>query len=392
MAVQILPVRPRILELESYLEHRSVFLFGPRQTGKSTLLRHRFPEARFVDLLHADTFRELSARPELLRQRLDPAEQLVVIDEVQKVPNLLDEVHGLIERRPNLRFVLTGSSARKLRRGQANLLAGRAWTFHLHPLVSAELPNTSLTRQMLWGRLPAVFDSPMPHEDLRAYVGTYLREEIQAEGWVRSLEGFSRFLDIAGLCHGEQLNYSKIGSDCGLSSKTIDEYFQILEDTLLGYRLSPLRSLGKRKAAHAPKFYLFDPGVARALRRDLTGELSASDQGRALEHLVFVELRAYLDYRRRAEQLSFYRTCTRQEVDFVVGDKLAIEVKRAERITRRDTAGLRALRDDHRVAKEIVVCQEAEPRMDDDGIDILPVSTFLNRLWNDSLCSQNANA
>ncbi|MGB0680151.1 MAG: ATP-binding protein, partial [Polyangiales bacterium] len=362
-----------------------IFLFGPRQTGKSTLLRSAFPEARFVDLLHADTFRALSARPELLRQRLTPEEHIVIIDEVQKIPALLDEVHALIESRRALRFILTGSSARKLRRGHANLLAGRAWTFHLHPLTTAELPADSLAQQLTWGRLPAVFDSPLPHEDLRAYVGTYLREEIQAEGAVRALDAFSRFLDVAGLCQGQQLNYSKLGSDCGVSAKTIREYFQILEDTLLGYRIHPLQQLGKRKAVQAPKFYLFDLGVARALRRDLCPSLSPEAQGLALEHLVFVELRAYLDYRRLDVPLTFYRTRTGQEVDFIVGNKLAIEVKRGSHITRRDSRGLRALRDDHPTARAIIVCQEAEARRDDDGIDIWPMAHFCQQLWADAL-------
>ena len=240
-------------------------MLGPRQTGKTTYLRARFPEAHYVDLLDARTYRELTARPERLRESLSPHEKLVIVDEIQKLPELLDEVHLMIEQRKDLRFILTGSSARKLKRGGANLLAGRALTCRLHPLVSAELDFTHVEKRLSRGGLPAVFDSPIPWEDLHAYAGTYLQEEIQAEGLTRQISSFSRFLEIAAVGNGQLLNYTAIASDVGLTARTIQGYYQILEDTLVGHLLEPYRKSRKRKAVSSAKFFFFDVGVANVL-------------------------------------------------------------------------------------------------------------------------------
>ena len=370
----------RILDLKSLLRHRSIFLFGARQTGKSTLLRSRFPEAVFFDLLEADTFRELSARPEYMRQTVPPGTKLVVIDEVQKLPGILDEVHLMIERDKELRFILTGSSARKLKRGGANLLAGRAWLTHLHPLVFAEIGSGRLIERLNRGSLPAVLDSELPHEDLKAYVGTYLQEEIRAEGLTRSVENFSRFLEVAGACNGEQVNFTEVGSDAGVPPRTVREYFQILEDTLIAYLLPAYRKTVKRKPVATAKFYFFDIGVANTLLK--RGEIvPGSDTfGRALEHLIFLELRAWLDYTRSDLPLTYWRSRSRIEVDFVIGDKIAIEVKGKPRVTRRDLKGLRALDEELQLKRKIVVCTEPR-RREDDGIEILPVEQFLEDLW-----------
>ena len=255
----------RLLDPRPLLAHSSLFLFGPRQTGKSTLLRTLFPTAKFYDLLEADTFRELSAAPELIRQRLRTEDTLVIIDEIQKLPSLLDEIHLLIERQKSLRFILTGSSARKLKRGGANLLAGRALTYHLHPLVAPEVGYDQLHARLNRGSLPAIFTSPIPQELLKAYVGTYLQEEILAEGLVRNIGSFSRFLSTAGLTNGEQVNFTAVGSDTGVPPRTVREYYQVLEDTLVGYLLPTFQHTNKRKPVTTPKFYFFDVGIANVL-------------------------------------------------------------------------------------------------------------------------------
>jgi predicted AAA+ superfamily ATPase len=228
----------RTLNFDSLIKHRSLFLFGPRQTGKSTLLTERYPKARYFNLLHANTFRELSAAPETIRQRLTVDDKLVIIDEIQKLPSLLDEVHSLIESRKDLRFILTGSSARKLRRGGANLLGGRALICNLHPLTSNEVPFDRLHDRLNRGSLPGILDSPIFQEDLNAYVGTYLQEEIQAEAVVRSVENFSRFLSVAGLCNGEQLNFESVANDAQVPARTVREYYQVSGRHV--NRLSPL--------------------------------------------------------------------------------------------------------------------------------------------------------
>lgn len=371
----------RFLDLETLLAKRSLFLFGPRQTGKSTLVRGTFPEATYFDLLEADTFRELSARPEYMRQTLPPTSRIVVIDEVQKLPPLLDEVHLLIERDKRLRFVLTGSSARKLRRGGANLLAGRARICRLHPLAACELPPERLLDRINRGGLPSILDSEEYREDLRAYVGTYLQEEVRAEGLARSIGNFSRFLEVAGLTNGEQINFTSVASDVGLSPNTVREYYQILEDTLVGHLLPPFQGTTKRKPVATAKFYLFDVGVANSLRRMGRIERGSDAYGRALEHLVFLELRTYLDYTRSDEPLTFWRSRSQFEVDFMIHDRVAIEVKAKSRISPRDYKGILALDEELDLERRVVVCEEARRRRDDRGVEILPVATFLKELW-----------
>jgi predicted AAA+ superfamily ATPase len=362
-----------------------LFLFGPRQTGKSTLLRQRFPNARYVDLLEANTFRELSAYPESLRQSLTPADRLVIIDEVQKLPALLDEVQALIDRNKSLRFILTGSSARKLKRGQANLLAGRAWFARLHPLVSREVGGERLTRRVNVGSLPAVFDSPHPRGDLQACVGGYLQEEIRAEGLVRSIESFSRFLEVAALTNTHVLNYASVSNDTGIPARTVREHYQILEDTLVGFQLPPFRGTRKRKPVATAKFYFFDVGVANVLMR--RGDIRPGSElyGAALEHLVFLELRAFLDYRRIERELTFWRTHAGHEVDFLVGSDIGIEVKAGRRVAPSDQKGLLALAEETRLRKKIIVSSEPRERTTEAGVTILPVHTFFEQLWDGRL-------
>jgi predicted AAA+ superfamily ATPase len=276
----------RVFNIRETVKQKSLFLFGPRQTGKSTLVRQSFPDAAYYDLLEADTFRELSARPEYLRQTLSPQQSLVIVDEIQKLPLLLDEIQILIERNKKLRFILTGSSARKLKRGAANLLGGRAWVCRLHPLVSAELDGQRLLDRLNRGSLPSIIDSEHYKEDLKAYVGTYLQEEIRAEGLTRSIENFSRFLEVAGLTSGEQINFSSVAAD----GDSLREPCGTLSDSRRhtgGHQLPAYQKTAKRKPVATAKFYLFDVGVANTLKRIPGIEEGSNAYGHALEHLIF---------------------------------------------------------------------------------------------------------
>ena len=371
----------RFLNFSPLLEHRSIFLFGPRRTGKSTYLRTTFPNAVYYDLLDGRVFRDLSASPELIRQRLHPNDTLVIIDEVQKLPQLLDEVHKMIEERKNLRFILTGSSLRKLRRGGANLLAGRALTVHFFPLVYPEIPAVALEQRLLRGNLPAMTTSAIPGEDLKAYVGDYIREEIQGEFESRKLEGFSRFLNFAATCSGQQVNYTALGQELGINPKTVREYFQVLDDTLLGTELPAFTKGSKRKPVTTAKFYFFDIGITNTLMNRSFTEVSEDMIGSGLEHLVFHELRSYLSYKRLDIPLHYWRTQSQIEVDFLLGDEIAVEVKASARVSRKDMRGLEALSEEISLKRRILVCREQFSRVADNGIEILPIEIFFEELW-----------
>ena len=372
----------RCLDMNKPLRYKSLFLFGPRQTGKTTYLRQVFPNARHYNLLEANVFRELSQRPELIRERLGPAEKLVIIDEVQKLPALLDEAQVMIDRDPELRFIFTGSSARKLRRGGANLLGGRAWVSRMHPLVGPELDYGSLELRLNRGGLPFILRSEQPEEELNSYIGTYLMEEIQAEGAVRSIEAFSRFLPVAALASGEQINFTEIGNDCQVPPRLVREYLQVLDDTLLAQVVEPYAKTKKRKPVSMAKFYLFDVGVANALVKRGKVEPGSEGFGRALQHQIYLEIRAYLDYSRLTDlPLTYWRTLSQIEVDFVIGDSVGVEVKARPLTTRRDYKGLLALAEEVPLKRKIVVCLESEPRRSPEGIDVMPITHFLRELW-----------
>jgi predicted AAA+ superfamily ATPase len=378
-----LPVYGRYLQLKEILARKSVFLLGPRQTGKSTYLRQQFPDARYVDLLEADTFRELSSYPETLRQRLLPSEKLVIIDEIQKLPSLLDEVQLLIDRNKDLRFILTGSSARKLRRGAANLLGGRSYFLHFHPLVSPELGGggARIADRCNFGSLPAIIDSPMAKRELDNYVGIYLREEIQAEALTRSIENFARVLNFSAHLNTEQVNYTKVGNDAGVPPRTVRDYFQIFQDTLVAHLLPPFQKTSKRKAVATEKFYFFDTGVARSLAR--SGDVSPATPafGKALEHLIFLELVAYRDYTLSDISIQYWRSQSQFEVDFVVNESLAIEVKASSRVSSRDLKGLKALHEDTPMRRRIVISGE-NARRTVDGVEVIHFDDFLTDLWS----------
>ena len=359
------------------------FLWGPRQTGKTTLLRQSYPDATWVDLLKADEYRRYVERPELLGEELiaRPRPGQVVIDEVQKVPALLDEVHWLHENR-RIRFALCGSSARKVRRGAANLLGGRAVRYELHGLTAAEIGKSfDLVRLLNHGYLPSIYESGRSDRLLASYVGDYLKEEVAAEGLVRNLPVFSAFLNAAALSDGDLVNFANIARDCGVSGHTVKGHFGILEDTLLGRWLPAYTKRPKRRVVAAPKFYFSDVGVVNLLA--LRGGLQPGGElfGKAFENWVHHELVAHNASRERAVDLAYWRLASGIEVDFIVGNMaVAIEAKATAKITADHLKGLRHLRDDHPRVRRVVVCLEPRRRRTEDGIEILPVTAFTEDL------------
>jgi predicted AAA+ superfamily ATPase len=375
---------PRALDLRPTLVQKSCFLFGPRQTGKTSLLRKEFPEAPRYSLLENDTWLRLSANPSILRDELNRRGELVIIDEIQKLPQLLDEVHWLIEER-KIRFVLTGSSARKLRRGGVNLLGGRARSRTLHPFVVPELgEDFELLKALNHGTLPSIYLSDSPSEDLAAYAGDYLREEIVAEGLTRNVPAFSRFLQVAAACNGQILNFASVSSDAQVPKTTVQDYFQILRDTLIGHDLPPFRETLKRKPTATAKFFLFDVGVTRYLQNAAPLKMRSPDFGAAFESYIFHELRAFIDYKVPGGNLSYWRSSTGFEVDFILNGEIAIEVKGKSVVGTRDLKGIQALREEGMMKRYIVVCLEARERTTD-GIQILPFKRFIERLWANEL-------
>lgn len=360
------------------------FLWGARQTGKSSLLRECYPDAKWVDLLKADTYRRYATRPELLREELSQSGELfVVIDEIQKVPALLDEVHWLHENR-QIQFALCGSSARKLRRGHGNLLGGRALRHELYGFSAIELgTNFDLMRMLNHGTLPRVYLSERPRPLLNAYVGEYLKEEVMAEGLVRRLPPFSEFLSVASLSDCEQINFTNIGRELGVSRETVRGYFEILSDTLLATLLPTYRKRPKRRLSVADKFYFYDVGVVNFLAK--RGNLVPGSElfGKAFENWVFHELRTYNAYRERFADFSFWRLSTGVEVDFIVNDlECAIECKSTSRVQDKDLKGLRELAKEHPgVKNRLMVSLETNSRKTKDDITVFSVDDFLQSLW-----------
>ena len=366
---------------------RSAFLWGPRKVGKTYWITHELSGAAVIDLLKTDVFADYAARPALLRERYQSHKGLVVIDEVQKVPALLDEVHWLIENR-GLSFLLTGSSARKLRRGHANLLGGRAWRRTMVPLSALEVEGFDLERAMASGLLPSHYLSPQPAEDLRAYVADYLKEEIAAEALTQNIPAFAEFLRVAAITSSELLNYTNVAREAGVSAKIVRTYFDILEDTYLGFRVPPWQKSKSRRMILAEKFYFFDVGVANHLARR-QARIGSSEFGKSFEHYILMELKAYQAYRNPDLPIAFWRTSAGQEVDFILGDKaLALEIKGSGRVHEGDLRSLSALREDGPVKKCAVVCLEKEPRTVARGIEILPWRMFLERLWGGDLAAR----
>jgi predicted AAA+ superfamily ATPase len=370
---------------------QSAFLWGARKTGKSTYLKDHFPHSVYYDFLHSDAYLEFIKAPYLFRQEILrlTAEQLaypIIVDEVQKIPMVLNEIHWLIENTPAY-FILCGSSARSLRRHGVNLLGGRAWSFHFYPLIYPEFPHFDLLKIMKTGSIPSHFDSSNPKKSLKAYVNDYLTQEVQAEGLARSLPAFARFLDCLGFSNGQQVNYTNIARDVGVDAKTIKEYFQILIDTLLGYYILPFHKKIKRDIqTHTPKFYLFDAGVANFLGKNTIESLGGFAAGQSFEHIIFLELIAYREFSEKDFPITYWRTKTGLEVDFVLGDaEVAIEVKLSDHRRPSDFAGLTAFHADYLPKKSIIVSTASRARQSNNFITELPYEVFLQDLWNGKL-------
>lgn len=371
----------RVLSL-SESETDSLFLFGARQTGKTSLLRERFPDSIYYDLLEFDTMMRFRQRPSLLRDLLVevPDGSLVIIDEIQQVPELLNEIHLLISRK-NIRFILCGSSARKLRRNSVNTLGGRALPTTLYPLVSTEIPDFNLIRAVNNGMMPAIYPLDNPRRQIQAYVDIYLKEEIMAEALVRNLMGFSNFLRAAAMTDGEMVNYQNIAQDCGVSAKTVKEYFSILTDTLIGYLIPAYTKTNKRNVVQAPRFYFFDVSIPNFLlnRNDLLP--GSTEFGHAFEHFFMQELVAYLGYTNSAEPLSYWRTYTGLEVDAVIGEaRIAIEFKSVTEVRTGHVKNLKHFAREYPNARLIIVSLDKFNRKHGQ-VDCLYAYDFLKLLW-----------
>lgn len=372
----------RTLQLLPLLEKKSFLLLGPRATGKSSLIREELSEkALIINLLRSDVYLRLNQYPweleEMIKSR-NHLQQIIVIDEIQKIPMLLNEVHRLIEEY-QWRFLLTGSSARKLKQQHVNLLAGRAWEAKLFPLTYREIPNFHLERYLQYGGLPAVYLSQEPREELIAYVNTYLKEEIQSEALVRKIDAFSRFLTVAGTTNGQQINFANMASDTGIPASTIREYYQILQDTLVGYLLTGWTKSIKRKALSSAKFYFFDLGVANQLAGRKTIDFSSEIFGVLFEHFIFNEITAANHYSRSNLSINYWRSTSGFEVDFIIGDAIAVEVKTSKKIQDRDLKGLKALMDEKICKKYIVVSLDEVSRITQ-GIEIMHWTQFIEQL------------
>lgn len=382
---------PRIIDLPASLSRKSQFLFGPRQTGKTTWIDKELGDIAFrFNLLEGSTYRRLAMDPSYLTQILRRSgikEGIVVIDEIQKLAGLLDEVHNLIET-TDIRFLLTGSSARKLRAQGVNLLGGRAGWKEMYPFVYPEIKNHgfSLERIFCNGLIPPIYLSGTPDEDLSDYVNLYLTQEIQQEGLVRNLPSFSRFLEVAALSNTEMMNFANISKEVGISATGISEWFRILYDTLIGFEVPSFQKTRKRKTYAASKFYFFDTGIVRRLLEIGKVEENTTEYGRFFEAYIAAEIRAFLGYmlgyRDTDRKLCYWRTLSGREVDFIIDGRIAIETKTTKHYTASDLKGLRALKEEGACQRHMLVCREEYPMMTDDGIEIIPYEIFLDELWS----------
>ncbi len=369
----------RTLNLKELLRKKSFFLFGPRGTGKTTLIKQTLPNATVIDLLEIKTFRQYLKNPSILSElSLKP---IVVIDEVQKLPEILDEVHRLIGDQ-KLTFLLTGSSARKLKRGGANLLAGRAWWAELFPLTSGEIPDFDLITYLNRGGLPSIYPSDEYIEELKAYIALYLKEEIQNEALTRKITQFSEFLDLIALTNGEEISYQSIAGDCGVSANSIKNYVQLLEDTLLAFQLSAYTKTRKRKAISRSKLFLFDVGVTNSLAN--RGAILPGSElfGKAFEHFILMEIRAFLSYTRKNIKMCYWRSTSQFEVDLILGDLWAIEIKSTQSVSEKHLKGIRALKEEGTIKNFALISNDTEERKTKDGISIFPWRHFLKKLWD----------
>lgn len=374
-----LPNIKRLVDLNDLLVKKSYFLFGPRQTGKSFLINHSLKGAKVYDLLDTSIYMAFSRNPGRIAEELTPEDRIVVIDEIQRLPELLNEVHRLIEKH-GIRFLLTGSSARKLRRKGVNLLGGRARTIYIHPLTYKELGKRfDLFRAIKRGLLAPIYFSDDPRADLEAYAGSYLQQEIVAEGLTRNIPAFSRFLRVAALCNGTIVNFTNVSNDAQVARTTVYEYFEVLKDTLVLHELPAWRKSKKRKPLASSKYYFFDVGVVAALQeRDF--QRGTPEFGVAFETYLMHELISFRDYV-SGDKLSYWRSTSGFEVDFILGDHTAIEVKAKENISSRELKSLRAIAEEKKLKRYL--CVSLEPRTRKIGnVTVLPYNKFLDALWN----------
>lgn len=368
------------------LEKESCFFWGARQTGKTTLLKRMYPDSIYIDFLINSEFFRFSNNPDLLRQIIEanPNDKPVIIDEIQRMPELLNEVHWLIENKA-IQFILSGSSHRKIIRAGVNLLGGRALRYELYPLVFSEIDDFNLNKVLSWGSLPRHYLSDKPKKLLSAYIGSYLRDEIAAEAKLRNINVFAKFLESAAFSNAEIVNYSNIASECSISSVTAKEYFGILEDTLIGRFVQAYTKKAKRRIVSSPKFYFFDIGVANFLLK-LNGVVEKTEAyGKALEHLVYLELYAYLKYNDVDYDISYWRTSTQTEVDFVIGNaEIAIEVKSTDNVQNRHLKGLKQFANDYQPKRSIIISKDKYYRKTE-NIEMMHIEHFLDELWKDKI-------
>ena len=381
---------PRLTDIE----YDSVFLFGARQTGKTTLLASLFPDAKVYDLLDTDTYSRLLRNPALFGQELEvmPDDSIVVVDEIQQLPILLNEVQKLIVKK-NMRFVLSGSSARKLKRSGANMLGGRAMKNLFFPLVSAEIPDFDLMKAIQNGMLPRHYLAPNTGtlwRRIQSYITVYLKEEIKQEALVRNLATFNRFLEVAAISDGEMIVWNNVAQDCGVDAKTVKEYFSILEETLIGYMVPPYSKKVKRDIRQASRFYYFDVSIPNYLLGKKSLQPGSDDFGHAFEHLMIQEIIAYLGYHNIEGGLSYWHTYSELEVDAILGDaKVAIEFKSCQEVQRRHLKGLKAFKEEHPECRPIVVSLDKASRILNE-MEIIPATDFLRMLWRDEIvCPQD---
>ncbi len=376
----------RICQINKDGLEESIFLFGARQTGKSTILREQFPDSIYIDLLDTRVKSRMARHPSLLYEMMcdKPENSLVIIDEIPEVPELLNEVHRLMSEKNDV-FILCGSSARKLKRKGYNTLGGRAYPIYLYPFVSAEIPDFNLQQAITYGMLPPHYLAKNPRRRLSAYIDVYLKEEIKEEALVRNLDAFQRFLEVAAMTDGEMINLKNIAQDCGISANTVAAYFDILEDTLVGFRVPAFTKKQKRRIMQAPRFYYFDVGVANHLlhRKELVRGTEA--YGHAFEHLVIQEIRAWLSYTESDEDLAYWRTYSGQEVDVIIGDaRVAIEIKSSEEVQSRHLKGLKAFAEENPEARLMIVSLDPIERKIG-NIECIYVFNFFHQLWNGGL-------
>lgn len=372
----------RLFDIENQLDE-AMFLFGARQVGKSTLLQERFEDAVYYDLLLPNIRKSFKRNPELFKEALSskPAGTLVIVDEIQKVPELLDLVHWLMVNK-GLRFILSGSSARKLKKSGANTLGGRAQPRTLFPLVWPEVSDFQIDKAVQNGMIPRHYLADDATDRLEAYVDVYIKEEILDEASVQDIDAFERFMEVAAISDGEMLNYSNIATDCGVSAKTVKSYYQILYDTMLGYEIPAYRKVIKRQIVQAPKFYYFDVGLSNYLMGRHNLKRGSDDYGHAFEHFVMQEIIAYKGYCRRKNELSYWHTYNGKEVDAVIGDaEVAIEIKSCEQVKTKHKAGLKAFKEEHPECRLILVSLDPITRVSGDK-ELIYVTDFLRMLWN----------